>query len=150
MMETEQWKRIEGMPMFEASTLGRVRRIAWSEKAYGRSQNIKRGRPFYLTPQVQKSIRHDYRVGYLIYKLCDQAVLPPIQKSAARLILETFYGKRGREFVPGFKNGDARDIRLCNLIWTNRKKHEVKSGFFLVHSDSAQSPREVYCESIKD
>ena len=129
----EKWTRVPGFPMYEISTLGRVRRVGWLLPPRRLARNFKRGIPFYLTP-VERPVSG---VTYLYFEMHPVPNHRTVSISAARTVLETFTGKRDARWTPEPINGDPKDLRLSNLRWrwrydkdrnrlcTNRKQNDA-------------------------
>ena len=109
----ELWKVVPGHPEYEASTGGRVRRLA----------SRKRSTVGMILPT--------WFVGKPTYPYPSVALGDHGSVALHRIILTTFRGPRQKNEQARHLNGNRFDNRLCNLRWGTRKQNtqdRIKHG----------------------
>jgi hypothetical protein len=105
---SEEWRSVSGFPMYEVSSLGRVRSY-WRTTPTNpfliiKIQKDNQGRPFVVLGKGDKD-RRTVRVSVLV--------------------LESFVGPRPHKHEGAHENGDNTDNQLSNLKWKTKKDNEA-------------------------
>ena len=120
-MLNENWNAIPGFPAYQASNLGRIRRIT----PFTRGPRHMRHPGFILKPIRIKS-------GYLVVNLIKHNSMH--QRLVHRLIASAFLGSARNRCV-NHLNFRRDDNRLCNLEWTTlagNNRHSSRHGHYRI------------------
>ena len=98
LLEPETWQLHPDFPLYEVSTMGRVRSL------HKRLPHILKPAPgpYFQVVLIRDHLRYD--------------------RSVHRLVLETFVGYRPEGMVCRHLNGNSKDNRLTNLKWERRRR----------------------------
>lgn len=125
----EVWKTIPGHPLYQASSLGRIRSVAYIGVKHNKTKQsvIYENRGKVLKPYINKK-------GYAYNQL---GVGRENRKETHYFIVITFLGPRLLGFEVNHKNGIKADNRLENLEWVTRGEN-IRHAFAnnLNHSGS--------------
>ncbi len=109
-MEKEVWKIVPSVPDYEASSLGRIRRIQHkAEMPHG-------GLRTYGGIPVLGTLRKDKMRYFIMYRGKNYAV--------HRMVCEAFHGEQPHPYphsIVSHLNEDGLDNRACNLAWRSQK-----------------------------
>lgn len=111
-MSQEIWKEVPEYPMYEVSSLGRVR--SW-KKANGKYRPYIRAK----TPKLRKLFVNPS--GYCVVALCKEGIIKLFRVHT--LVLFTFIGERPKGMEAAHLNGKKKDNRLDNLAWVTHKEN---------------------------
>lgn len=106
----ERWASVAGFSDYEVSTIGNIRRVAFTGKVYKNCKRISK-------PDAK---------GYLLTSL--QVGNTWVRRRIHRLMLESFVGPRPEGCVTAHWNGIPSDNRLENLRWATAKENTL-DGF---------------------
>lgn len=121
---SEQWKIIPEYPMYEASTLGNIRRI-------GRKKN--------------RSFSKD-KYGYMMIQMFHKGKM--ICKKVHRLILATFKPTDNQNLQVNHINEDKADNRLENLEWVTPRQNVAHSAKKIYHDSITHRMKSVLQYSL--
>ncbi len=114
--QPERWRKISVIDApYEASTLGRIRRLSIASEAVRKIHPRRNYEPRIITPVVNN--------GYRYVTLCLKGATK--RMSVHAIVLSTFVGPRPDGFYGCHNNGNKADNRIENLRWDSPKSNQL-------------------------